>query len=169
MKQFVWRLQRVLDIKKKEEQKKESELFEITEKLAHVRSELLIRKKILDNIIDTLTKEHPKKRLDKQEFFLKCSAATDELIRVLEGKINELESRQREKKNEVLKLKRFNKGLEKLRVEAKTQFIKEQDKLEQKESDEITIIRFVRNILERDNADNLIGQNSANDQSQIRR
>jgi flagellar FliJ protein len=157
MKKFVWRLQRVLDIKKKEEQKKQSELLEITEKLAHVRSELLIREKILENIIDNLTKEQPGKRLGKQEFFLKCSAANDELIRKLKNKINDLETQQREKKAEVLKLKRFNKSLEKLRAEAKTQFIKEQDRLEQKEADEMSTIRFARKITWRERAGNLIG------------
>ena len=157
MKKFVWRLQRVLDIKKKEEQKKQSELLGITEKLAQARGELLIRKKILENIIDNLTKEHPEKRLEKQEFFLKCSAANDELIRKLESKVNDLETQQREKKAEVLKLKRFNKSLEKLRAEARTQFIKEQDRLEQKEADEMSTIRFARKIIWRERADNLIG------------
>ena len=147
MKKFVWRLQRVLDIKKKEEQKKQSELLSITERLAHVRGELLVRKKILENIIDGLAKENPAKRLEKQEFFLRCSTTNDEVIRKLENKINELETQQREKKAEVLKLKRFNKSLEKLRTEAKMQFIKEQDRLEQKEADEMSTIRFARNII----------------------
>jgi len=147
MKKFVWRLQRVFDIKKKEEQKKQSELLAITEKLAKARGELLIRKKILENIIDSLTKENPARRLEKQEFFLKCSTTNDEVIRKLENKITGLETQQREKKAEVLKLKRFNKSLEKLRTEAKMQFIREQDRLEQKEADEMTTIRFAGKII----------------------
>jgi hypothetical protein len=43
MKRFVWRLQRVLEIKKKEEQKTRAELFELTERLAQARGELLAR------------------------------------------------------------------------------------------------------------------------------
>jgi flagellar biosynthesis chaperone FliJ len=154
MKNFVWRLQRVFDIKKKEKQKKQSELLAITEKLAKARGELLIRKKILENIIDSLAKENPMRRLEKQEFFLKCSTTNDEVIRKLETKVNELEIQQREKKAEVLKLKRFNKSLEKLRAEAKTQFIKEQDRLEQKEADEMTIIRFAGKIISQECAVN---------------
>jgi len=144
MKRFVWRLQRVLEIKKKEEQKVRAELYELTEKLAQTRGELFRWQKMLENIIAGLTEENPKKRLGEQEFFLRYSATNDEQIRKLEDKKNGLESQQREKIAEVLKVKRFKEGLEKLRVEAKVQFIKEQEKLEQKELDEGATISFVR-------------------------
>ncbi len=71
MKRFVWRLQRVLDIRKKEEQKARAELLELTEKLAETQCELLSRRKMLEDIINALTGENPKKRLGRQEFFLK--------------------------------------------------------------------------------------------------
>ena len=144
MKRFVWRLQRVLEIKKKEEQKVRAELFQLTEKLAQTRGELLRWQKMLEKIINGLTEENPKKRLGEQEFFLRYSATSDEQIRKLEDKKNGLESRQREKIAEVLKVKRFKEGMEKLRVVAKVQFIKEQEKLEQKEMDEGATISFVR-------------------------
>ena len=147
MKRFVWRLQRVLDIKKKEEQKKRAELFELAEILAETRGELLIQKKMLEDIIEGLADENPKKRLGKQEFFLRYSAISDERIRKLKDKISDLESRQREKITEVLKVRRFNEGLERLRVEAKMQFIKEQEKLEQKELDDGATVSFVRRAL----------------------
>jgi flagellar FliJ protein len=144
MKRFVWRLQRVLDIKKKEEQKTRAELFEVTERLAQTRGELLAQQKILESIIEGLTKETPKKRLGDQEFFLKYSAVIIEKIRRLEDKVSRLESQQREKIAEVLKVRRFKEGLEKIRTEAKIEFITEQEKLEQKELDEGATISFVR-------------------------
>jgi flagellar FliJ protein len=157
MKRFTWRLQRVLDIKRKEEQTRRAELLEVTEKLAQTRGKLLMQKRLLKNIIDSLTKEQPKERLGKQEFFLRCSATDDKLIRNLENKVNELETRQREKIAEVLRLKRFRKGLEKLRVEAKAQFIKEQERLEQKDADEMTVMGFARKMMRRDKAGSFIG------------
>ena len=157
MKRFVWRLQRVLDIKTRQEQVKRAELLAITEKLAQTRSELLLQKRILKNIIDNITAEKPKRRLGKQEFFLKCSTTTDELIKKLESKLNKLESQQKEKIVEVLKVKRFKEGLEKLRTEAKTRFIKEQEKLEQKEADEMTTLAFARKIIQQDRIGNSIG------------
>ena len=143
MKRFVWRLQRVLDIKKKEEQKTRAELFELTEKLAQARGELLARQKMLESIIEELTERNPKRRLGEQEFFLRYSTASDEQIKKLKENVNKLESQQREKIAEVLKVRRFKEGLEKLRIEAKMQFIKEQEKLDQKELDEGATISFV--------------------------
>lgn len=157
MKRFTWRLQRVLDIKIKEEQIKRAELFEITQKLAQAQNELLTQKRILEDIINSLAEEHPRNRLDKQELFLKCSAINDELIKKLESKVKEIEKRQKEKINEVLKVKKFRKSLEKLRVEAKMQYIKEQEKLEQNEADEMTTIGFARKIIQKNKADSLIG------------
>lgn len=146
MKRFVWRLQRVLDIRTKEEQAKKAELVKITNKLTQARSELLTQKRILNNIIEDLNKQLPEKRLNKQEFFLKYSAIDDEIIKKLKNKVSELESKQREKIADVLEAKRFKEGLEKLRTEAKTQFIKEQERLEQKESDERATGSFARKI-----------------------
>lgn len=144
MKRFVWRLQRVLDIRKKEEQKARAELLELTERLVETRGELLTQQKMLEDIINGLTGENPKKRLGKQEFFLKFSAASDEQIKKLEDKVKELELQQRDKIAEVIKLRRFKEGMEKLQTEAKMRFIKEQEKLEQKQLDEGSIVSFVR-------------------------
>lgn len=144
MKRFVWRLQRVLDIKTKEEQAKKAQLVKLTEKLIRVQSELMTQKRILDNLISDITGESPKTRLGKQEFFLKCSKTNSEMIEKLKEKVSEVESARRQKNDEVLKAKRFNEGLEKLRVEAKTQFIKEQEKLEQKDADETATVGFAR-------------------------
>jgi flagellar FliJ protein len=144
MKRFVWRLQRVLDIRTKEEQKARAELLKLTEKLAKTKSELLTWRKMLEEIIHGLAVGNPKKRLGRQEFFLKYSAASDEQIKKLENMVKELESKQREKIAEVLKLKRFKEGLEKLRIEAKMQFITEQEKLDQQQLDEGATVSFVR-------------------------
>ncbi|MEE9370382.1 MAG: hypothetical protein V3W45_02820 [Sedimentisphaerales bacterium] len=144
MKRFVWRLQRVLDIRTKEEQKARAELLKLTEKLAETQSELLAWRKVLEDIINGLTGENPKKRLGRQEFFLRYSSISDEQIKKLEDKVKELESQQRDKIAEVLKLRRLKEGLGKMRTEAKVQFIKEQEKLEQHQLDEDATILFVR-------------------------
>jgi flagellar protein FliJ len=156
MKRFIWRLQRVLDIKIKEEQIKRAELIEITERLARAQNELIMQKKILNDIINSLTEEHPRSRLDKQELFLKSAAINDELIKKLEGKAKEIEKQQREKISEVIKVKQFRKSLEKLRAETKMQYIKEQEKIEQKDADEMTSMGFAQKIMRRDMADNVI-------------
>jgi flagellar biosynthesis chaperone FliJ len=147
MKRFEWRLQRILDIKTKKEQKMRSELLELTEKLAETRGVLITQQMILKNIIAGLSGENYKNRLSKQEFFLRYSGTSDERIEKLKEKMNLLESQQREKITELLKVRRFKEGLERLRAEAKTKFIKEQEKLEQKELDQIASVSFARNMI----------------------
>ncbi|MDH4241501.1 MAG: flagellar export protein FliJ [Phycisphaerae bacterium] len=147
MKRFVWRLQRILEIETKKEQKVRSELLDLTEKLAETRGVLLTQQMILKDIMAGLAGESPKKRLSRQEFFLRYSGTSDERIEKLKENVSALESQQREKIAELLKVRRFKEGLERLRAEAKTQFIKEQEKLEQKELDEMASVSFVRNMI----------------------
>jgi len=147
MKRFVWRLQRILDIKTKKEQKMRVELLELTEKLAETHGVLLMQQSILKNIISGLAGENPKTRLSKQEFFLRYSGTSDERIDKLKEKIRVLESQQREKIIELSEVRKFKEGLEKLRAEAKAKFITKQEKLEQKELDEIATVSFTRNMI----------------------
>lgn len=144
MKRFAWRLQRLLEIKTKQEQKERQELFKLTERLAEQRSEMLMRQKMLKDVIDALAAANPKQRLGRQEFFLRHAGTSDEQIRKLKDRISQLESQQKEKIAQVLEIRRFKEGLEKLRIEAKRQFIAEQEKLEQNELDEAAIVSFVR-------------------------
>ncbi|MBN2270467.1 MAG: flagellar FliJ family protein [Sedimentisphaerales bacterium] len=144
MRRFVWRLQRVLEIRANEEQIKKTELLKLTQRLTEKRSELLIQKRILNEMIAALAKMEPHKRLIEQELFLKCSTTSDDLIGQLKKQIRQLEIEQSDRIAEVLKLRRFREGLEKLREQAKMKFMKEQEKLEQKELDETAAIRFAR-------------------------
>jgi flagellar protein FliJ len=150
MRRFAWRLQRVLDVKAKQEQIKTQELFVITEKLAQVRTSLLAQQQILRDILESIGNEKPKDRLGKQEFFLRNSAATDELIKKLQASVRELEVKQKEKVAEVLKLRRFKESLERLREQAQKKYIEAEEKLEQKQLDETSTLRFTR---ERQNAE----------------
>jgi predicted nucleic acid-binding Zn-ribbon protein len=145
MKRFVWRLQRVLDIKTKEEQFKRMELFRLTEALTEKRAELLMRQRILQEMIADVARAPAPDRVKTQELFLRHATTNDRCIRGLQENIRNLETRQREKIHEVLAVKRFKEGLEKLRTEAKERYIQEQEKLEQKESDDRTTVAFARN------------------------
>ncbi len=145
MKRFVWRLQRVLDVKTKEEQLKRTELFRLTEQLAQKRTELLLRQRTLQDLLAEIGRHKSSERWQAQEFFLRHAATDDAEIRRLQAEVTDLETRQRQKRAEVLAARRFKEGLEKLRVRAKEEFIREQEKLEQKEADDRTTIAFARN------------------------
>ena len=144
MKRFVWRLQKVLDIKAKEEQLKQMELFRLTETLAEKQSELLVRQQTLREFLRRLGQDTSPERLGAQEFVLKHVATNDRLIEALKKEICDLEVCRKEKTAEVLTAKRFREGLEKLRDEAKEQFVREQEKLEQQEMDDRASVAFAR-------------------------
>ncbi len=144
MKRFVWRLQKVLDIKTKEEQYKRTELFRLTQILADRRSELLLKQQVLQEIMAQISQDGTPHRLGSQEFFLTHAITDDECIAKLRNEIAELEVRHKKKIVEVLAAKRFKEGLEKLREEAKERYIQEQEKLEQKELDDGVAIAFAR-------------------------
>ena len=145
MNRFTWRLQKVLDVKTRQEQLKRNELFRLTEQLAAKRGELLMRRRILADLLADLKTQESPIRLNAQEFFLRHAATDDEQIRRLQEEIAVLEVQHKDKTAEVLAVRRFKEGLEKLREQAKEQYLREQERLEQKESDERTTIAFARN------------------------
>jgi len=144
MKRFAWRLQRVLDVKEKEEQTKSQALFVLTERIAQKRGELFGQQRVLRTILEDIKKKAPADRIREQEYFLRHSSATDEYIRRLKEEISKLQGEQRQMRQEVLKIRQFKEGLEKLREQAKTEFIAEQEKIEQRELDEMAAIGFSR-------------------------
>jgi flagellar biosynthesis chaperone FliJ len=145
MKRFVWRLQKVLDIKTKEEQFKRMELFRLTEALAEKRTELLMRQRVLQEMLAEVAQVRPADRLRTQELFFRHSATNDRRIAQVKQEVGALETQQKNKIREVMAAKRFKEGLEKLRNEAKEQYIRAQEKLEQKESDDRSTVAFARN------------------------
>ena len=144
MKRFVWRLQKVLDVKTKEEQLRRTELFQIVEQLAAQRGELLLRQRILQDLMAEIQRQQAAQRLNAQEFFLRHAATDDAEMRCLQDEIAALEIRHKDKTAEVLAVRRFKEGLEKLRAQAKEEYVREQERLEQKELDERTTIAFAR-------------------------
>jgi flagellar biosynthesis chaperone FliJ len=80
---------------------------------------------------------------------LRFSSTNDEQIKRLQYKVSELESEQSRKIAEVLKVRQFKESLERLRAEAKSEFIKEQEKLEQKELDDGATVSFTRKMIQR--------------------
>lgn len=137
-------MQSVLNVKEKEEQTKKSELFRITERLAEKRSELLTERRKLEDMISAIAAHSTEKRLQQQELFMRCCMANDKKISELEKEVARTESQQREKMAELLRVRKFKKGLERLREDAKRKYFEKLEKLEQKQLDEMAGISFIR-------------------------
>ena len=148
MKKFVWRLQRLLDIKIKQEGAKRGELVAVTEQAVAVRSQIMVQRAALRKMLAELSQKNAKQRLSEQEFFLRYAHVSDEEIKKLEEKLAELEKVRQAKIKEIMKIRRYRKGLEKLRAEARAKFQKEEQRYEQKESDAKTTVSFARKIIQ---------------------
>ncbi len=144
MKRFVWRLQRVLDVKAKEEQLRRTELFRLTELLTAKRGEMLMRQRVLENLLADLRNDRSAERLNSQAFVLQRVAVDDQRIRKLQEEIADLGVRHKEKTAELLTVRRYKEGLEKLRAQAQEEYIQEQERLEQKELDDRTTVSCAR-------------------------
>ncbi|HPD45845.1 MAG TPA: flagellar FliJ family protein [Anaerohalosphaeraceae bacterium] len=148
MKRFAWRLQRVLDLKIKEEEVKREALMAVTEQAAAVRGRILMERAAFRRTLSELRGRDGWLRLTEQEMLLQYGHVFEARMRQLESRLAELEEQRRAKIAEVLEVRKFRKGLEKLREKARAEFMKNGQKLEQNEMDEHTTIRFARALME---------------------
>ena len=125
-----------------------AELVAITGQVVSVRGQIILQKAALREMLAGLNKKNANERVAEQEFFFKYAHVSDEAIKQLEQELAELEKLRQVKMQEILKVRKFRKGLEKLRARAKEEFIKEQNKQEQKELDEKTTMSFARRIIQ---------------------
>jgi len=150
MRRFVWPLERVLEVRRAEEQTKRGQLLSLTEKLAETRGRLLLERNRLADLVSAVNAEVGGWRLSRQELFLRYSACNDERIRKLAKRECRLQSEQKAKIAELLRVRRFRKGLEKLRTEAEEKFFREQSRRERKMLDEVATGRFARQLLSKE-------------------
>jgi flagellar biosynthesis chaperone FliJ len=144
MARFTWRLQKVLDVKDKIEQVRRAELLRIAEQIAEARAALLNQQRILKEVLDQVAQASPSDRPAQQEFVLRHVSVNDEKIGQFKARIVELEAAHRQKAAELMEVRRSKEALARLKDKARLRFIQEQERLEQKESDDRAGVSFVR-------------------------
>ena len=149
MKNFTWRLQRLLDVKNIEEKCKIMELAKVTKSLEETEMIIIKHKRMLEQIISDISQKSKNDRLQMQEFFMKYSSESDEIIKKMKQKMVELQVERKKKLEDLIEAKRYREGLEKIREEDKIKFTQEQEKLQQKELDDDAGMRMARKILVR--------------------
>ena len=148
MKKFIWRLQRLLEIKQKQEQVQRSELVALTEKSVAIRGRIMILKTRLRNQLAELKTLPPDQRLQAQALYLEYVPVRDAEIRRLQDQWNELERQRRQKLYQLLRTQKFRKGLERLRQQARAEYMQQMNREEQKTLDECTHTRLTRKQLQ---------------------
>jgi flagellar export protein FliJ len=131
VKKFVWRLQRLLDIKIKQEKALRVELVAVTEQAVAVKSQILLKKAALRQKLEDLGNLESSQRLAQQQFFFKFVHVLDTQIRHLKQALKELEEIRKKKIKEIMEIRRSRKSLEKVREKAKAKYAIEQKRLEQ--------------------------------------
>jgi len=147
MQRFAWRLQRLLDIKVKQEDAVRSEVVAVTEQAVAVRGRIMLERSALRRLLTDLTRTHDVDRLAAQQIFVRFSQVTEDRIRTLEKSLAELELLRRRKMDELMKIRRFRKSLEKLREKALERFQIEQRRQEQKYLDDRVSMGIARRIV----------------------
>lgn len=147
MARFVWRLQRVLDFREKEEQVLRSDLMVLSERMVLLRQEIMVIRARIHTALEKLSNKKADERLSGQQLFMKYSEYSENEINSLRSKLSEVDRQRKEKMNEILEKRQLIKSLEKLRAKAKQEFLVESAHKEQNEFDEYTNNRFGRHMI----------------------
>ncbi len=147
MKKFNWKLQRVLDVRMKQEDSLKNELAVINERAASIRNAIMLKRSSLKQQLEDVAEAPPGKRAAAQEFFLKFVHALDNEIDNLEKNRAEVQHEKQKKIQEILEVRKSRKGLEKLRESAKDEYMQEMERAEQRELDERNSIAEARKLL----------------------
>lgn len=144
MKKFVWRLQRLLDIKVRQEQLLRTELLALSEQIAALRAEVLMHKASIRARLAEMRTLESAQRIEQQRHFMEFAHVLDLRIKSLKDKLAGLETRRKEHIRQLLELRKERKSLEKLRQKAKDEYHKQWTVFEQKTTDETSSTAFAR-------------------------
>jgi flagellar biosynthesis chaperone FliJ len=144
VKRFAWRLQRVLDITDQRERALRAELFVLARRIREVREEIAWRQTMIRTLLAELAARPLAERLPEQAVILECSAAEQRIIRRLETRQRELDVERKAKTDQFLQVRGRRKTLERLREEARQEYLREEQKREQLQFDETAHIAFAR-------------------------
>ena len=147
MKKFRWRLQRVLDLKSRQEEVLRADLITLMEKTAALRGRIMMLQAMLRNAMAEIRELAGMERIATQSQFLEFAPVRDRQIALLRQQLQELEMQRKKKMNELAEMRKFRKSLEQLRLQAAEEYSRQLNLEEQKLLDERSHQAFQRNEL----------------------
>jgi flagellar biosynthesis chaperone FliJ len=141
---FTWPLQRLLDVKTKQENAMRAELVTLTEQNAALRSRIMMENIVFRSLLDEVSSALPDRRLAAQAEFMQYVHVRDEQLKTLNAELEIAEQKRQKKMQELLTLRKFRKGLERLRTRAVEDYQGLVNRQEQNELDENTCTVFAR-------------------------
>jgi flagellar export protein FliJ len=148
MKKHTWRLQRVLDVRIKQEEAKKAELMAVTHRLLAARQAVIVKQAMMRSILLELSRKDAKIRMAEQPTIMKHMAFSEEELNILKRRVDEIEIERKRKADEMMEARMARKAMEKLQEKARVEYMKRVNAVEQKELDELSGGRFVRNRIE---------------------
>jgi flagellar biosynthesis chaperone FliJ len=136
MKRFEWPLQRLLDVTEQRERAQRAEMQVITRETARLRQDAIAHRAGVQALIAELGRLVLVERLSRHVDFVRCCQAHDRQIEQLEARIAALAVRREEMMRLLVKTRKSRETLERLREEARQEYLRQQIKLEQTQFDE---------------------------------
>jgi flagellar FliJ protein len=147
MKKFTWRLERLLEVRRKQEDIARAELARLNEEIKNHKDDLRRRIENRLEMLEAFGTRQPQERIEGQQAFLNAMRFVDEAIEKVRSAIASLEKVKIEKTAAYLELRQARKSLEKLRARAVEEYAVQYRKFEQDHGDETTGIAYARQTL----------------------
>ncbi len=147
MQKFRWRLQRLLDVRQKQQDALRAELIALTEQTTALRGRILMEKAMLRSRLSELRALEPDRRLSRQQEFMTYVSAVDGRLAALGRKLSELEQKRKEKVEAMTAARKSRKVLERLRERAMEAYDRRVHAEERTAEDESTQAAVARRIL----------------------
>jgi flagellar export protein FliJ len=147
MKRFAWRLQRLLDVKTKQQDLLRTELMSLGERIAQVRAGIMMHKAEIRSRLSELRQLPADQRPARQQMFLQFVHVLDSRIQSLEHSAADMEVQRKKKIKELMDIRKNQKSLENIRQRAIETYQMEQQMAQQKDTDETGSIGHARKIL----------------------
>jgi flagellar biosynthesis chaperone FliJ len=132
-------------VRVKQEEAKKAELLAITQRLLEARQAVIIKQAQMRSVLLTLSRKDALTRIAEQPTIVRHMAFSEEELKALRKKADEIEIQRKKKTEEMVAARKARRAMEKLQEKAKAEYVKIANAVEQKELDDFSGVRFVRN------------------------
>ncbi len=127
---FKWNLQKVLDVRKTQEQILKSELFKLTQQQLNIQQKIILLQMQIRTSASKLKALPFEQRISNQSSFLSFSFKIENDIESFNNKLQEMEKQKQKKLQEHIQARKSRKSLEKLKEKKYQEFMYRQNKAE---------------------------------------
>jgi flagellar biosynthesis chaperone FliJ len=147
MTKFKWTLQRLLDVTRTREDALRHELAMLAGQIARFEQEIASRQATVKAALVEMAAIDLLGRLSRQETFMRCAGTVEKSVRLLAGKVAQIQTQREALAQKFRTLRESRKALERLREESLAKHNKTQSGLEQKQFDQTAHVAIARRVL----------------------